>query len=1509
MKKIITIAILALMLMGLFTYANAANLTWIFETDGHGYWATTTSNTGGLIYCMEMGKSVWDPSLLPGLYEGMKTEPYCGKCDPGKPAVSTMGRDVAYTVEYEDQTTIDYTKHQDLAYALAMANEYYSSSDAQEIIQKILWQTDMNISGIYSSDEIDRHTATTTPYVTYTDTQYLYEEAVAYRKFYEEVQAKGGFITKDVTDKDAVTTSVDQKDDTYVIGPYKIDYSKGIFKAPNGRVVYFGWIDKMELVDQDGNTLQIVELLDINGDSISDRPDYAYPDSEEEFYVKFQYDGSGKANKVKLEVDFRYIDECYAEMAKLTGTWYQWKWEKEPLSGPHHHDCKKYCNWIDDCDCDDYHDGSDICLCRNCDCGYWKHNYFDSYRYVLEKSSFKIPQTLLEVAAWADKKEGTDHLTVGEWTDITMSLGGTVFFDNHAGKAGNVNGKYYPSQDGDYGLKDIEVTLYEEDGTLAVLAPFDANVHEAEDRPRTNPTLTNSDGYYEFNGMDAQKKYYVVFRFNGQEYENTACNIDKNAYNTDEWKVTSKASITTTDRDVYNGRFEHIYSSPNNYNGVQTGITGFSMNANRTFTPAQTKDAREELYNRIRAEMEGQEKYPDAQALRSIYSTMANRYGQDLIQYIVDTEIKARTGDDSTKQVFPMTDKFNININDKWLGDNQYEAIYDGQYYINLGVMEREKADMNLRKDLYEARVEINNKVYTYRYNKRDDENLEIELRGTDINPYDSTQNWYERDIRESDIQYIDYINKGPERLRVFLTYRIRVYNSSNGDITTYVDSIYDYYDSDYTYVDSFTNPNNKDGKINWTQQGDAGNSLKKMVTDGYSVGLRTGAYTDVYVEYEVNTDALQRLLTAKEMIKENYAEIGSYSTYYTYARTYANGKQINGAGYKAGLVDIDSRPGNFDPTSSEVQSFVEYSYTDSFRNQSGAAKTEQSIKVFEDDADKAPGIKLILYEDTRDLNGSVWEDANLEDKLKNENIRVGDGINNENQMINNMKVELVDLDRGNVCDIYNPTTKRFETAVTYTNASGYYEFNGYIPGNYTVRYTYGEGETLTTTANAGKVYNGQDYKSTLYDEGAHVAWNGNNPNYWYTAANDDKSDAQDDLGLRNELNQKTASMTNHVANVLNYKTESGQDAKGWLGEFQEKSEMKAYTNTLVLEVEYAKQYSEYTTDVKDYELKNIDFGITERPRAELTLTKDIENIRVITTSGATIFDANEETANLAWIKPVVNPAGNDVIGRVQATIEENVTYGSTIKILYRFTVENTGERDYINSDGSMNKKFYNTGMPDGEVVRTNIDTILDYVENNLNFGKSLEEEKTYNNNWQVITKDELQKGNNDSLVDDTIDISSYRTFIVNTNNAPLTAKLAPANKRGEKGETATDTLLLTKVMQSMDDTNGDDLTYDNGTEIVKTSNGAGRRSYNVKDKSNYRKDEVADCVVSIPGNFNPITLAALEEPDADVAETVIVLPPFGEDKSIFYIVGGVAIIAILGIGIYIIKKKVLDAK
>lgn len=219
-KRISKIVIAIIVFVGMIFLGSSAH-AFIFRPDGYGYFATSTIDENKT-FCMNIGGHLKDNTLLPGLYQGKTTSNGCSYSPPTKPEVSTKGGDVAYTSEYTNMTPLMHTSFQDTAYALAFSRNYYTQ-DAQEQVNKIIWQTDLNIPRIWAPDEIDRQEK-----MTFVDSASLYEEAKAYREFYEEKEEAGGFITSDETDYDALQVSVNQSSDTYIIGKFNIDYSKGI---------------------------------------------------------------------------------------------------------------------------------------------------------------------------------------------------------------------------------------------------------------------------------------------------------------------------------------------------------------------------------------------------------------------------------------------------------------------------------------------------------------------------------------------------------------------------------------------------------------------------------------------------------------------------------------------------------------------------------------------------------------------------------------------------------------------------------------------------------------------------------------------------------------------------------------------------------------------------------------------------------------------------------------------------------------------------------------------------------------------------------------------------------------------------------------------------------------------------------------------------------------------------------------------------------------------------------
>lgn len=767
---------------------------------------------------------------------------------------------------------------------------------------------------------------------------------------------------------------------------------------------------------------------------------------------------------------------------------------------------------------------------------------------------------------------------------------------------------------------------------------------------------------------------------------------------------------------------------------------------------------------------------------------------------------------------------------------------------INFGIKDREQFDMNLRKDLVKVDLHINGKSHTYNY-PGGEQDLEVDIRGTDIPDYN-------RAIRSSDLQYkaAAQYDQDPDKLQVIVTYKIQLRNQSVGKITGYVTDLADYYDTSYEYIRSY-DENEKD--ITWEQQSDISGSGKTYHT------MNTTALADqgiddkkwIFVEYKVTNDALRALLEEGSSTKENFAQISGYRNTYREERKDLNGQVITNAGENAGLIDVDSTPANLNPTDSRVQEFVAYSKTEEYQALGGEEKTKQSMAIFEDDADAAPGLKLIVDDaNKRRLTGTVFEDAALAEKLKNDNERIGDGAYEDgDNLVNQVKVQLI-------C-----TNGDVEVKEARTNDQGAYEFTDYIPGDYTVKFTYGDYESLIAVQPNSEMYTGQDYKSTIYQESNY------SDTYWYNNNIDTKiNDAKDDQTRREEVNKYSEDLKYTNATVLN---STAQTDEATLRTLADKTNMNANTAQMSMEIEYVGQEN------TEYSVRNIDFGIIERPRSDIYVEKTVSNLKLSTAGdGQTIFNSNQSVSNLTW-----KPNTRENRGLIQATVDENLLHGATLELTFSIKVVNTGETDYDD------ETYYNTGVITdvNKIVTLDPAVVADYVSNNLSFDISK------NSGWQEITDKTVLTSGDDPYIKavDENAFNGLQKVIVSTSDNPIVQSdpLVPEkakDKAGKQSETQSATVFLTKVIAS-DGSTTDDTEYENTAEVIESITTNGRRTYN------------AD-VVSIPGNYN------LGEPDTAQSERIAIVPPFGAADAVKYILIGIAIIGVLGVGIFLIKRKVL---
>ena len=450
---------------------------------------------------------------------------------------------------------------------------------------------------------------------------------------------------------------------------------------------------------------------------------------------------------------------------------------------------------------------------------------------------------------------------------------------------------------------------------------------------------------------------------------------------------------------------------------------------------------------------------------------------------------------------------------------------------LNLGIYVRTKADLSLINDVLETNIEVNGKKQTYKYNSI--QTAEAKVREDDLT--------YSQNVYKADVE------KGKDSFRFFVTYRIKVINESN--VATSLKEIVDYYDEKYEFNNVLVQTS-KGEKINAEKHDET--TYKRIINDDKINNInKQSGYKALYIDLidnkeignseEVWIDITYELKDAAKVLAEELAKEEK-----TKARNYA---EIKGFRTNEGVLEIDSTPGTYDIKNYE--------------------------KTSEDDNGKTP---VFMYKEAteRSLSGNVWEAISSE-------IKQGADLYDNDKILTYVKENGIKGIKVELVELCQDGSQRIENTAE-TDENGAYEFKGYIPGDYIVRFTYGTDKNVqgkTTYDYNGKTYNavinGQNYQSTKANP------NINNTKYWYDDNKETKySDAYDDAKMRvDQLNSFTEFGFDDAKKLLDQDFENYQN-----------TEMIAYTGKLELEVEYATEETQYDPNkTPEYNVINIEGG------------------------------------------------------------------------------------------------------------------------------------------------------------------------------------------------------------------------------------------------------------------------------------------------------------------------------
>lgn len=746
----------------------------------------------------------------------------------------------------------------------------------------------------------------------------------------------------------------------------------------------------------------------------------------------------------------------------------------------------------------------------------------------------------------------------------------------------------------------------------------------------------------------------------------------------------------------------------------------------------------------------------------------------------------------------------NTSLANYYLNRN-WEATQAEITNINLGLYERPQIDLALGQDLEEITVKSNGKEHIYTYGKR------TYSTKSDGSEYKKIKQTYIRELYKADAEYGE---KNEEQFEILLTYKISLLNQSGNDYTVKVNNLLNYYNNEYEIVEIGENWNKDNNTISnpieRSPNVEKDNGYKKIIIN-INTTMGPDGSKDFYIQYKINAANTLSLLNSGNIDLYPVAEINSYTT------TYSNG----GVESPVAAVDVDSVPGNAKPG---------------------------NISSYEDDTEAAPIVQLKETDSVRTLNGTVFLDWTT-GELKTGGIRKADGIYDERIDIplKGIEVELFDVQKNDIGYIYSKE-EGLHQAKTTTDEQGNYEFAGLVAGEYEVRFIWGDSK-----------YKVQYYKGTIYDSNRDTT-----DEYWYKNDNTRRTDAMDNYNLRKEIDKQAANINDRSLEV---KINEAYDKKNndiitKMTSITPKMKFGIeFNDTEGIDISSDGAQSQFITTA--YKIENIDFGIVERARQQMDISKRVKYFKITLSNGQVLAEANIDAngkvngeLNYVTYQPSSINNGIKSNGFIKAEVDKEIIENANLLIKYEIVVTNNSEKDYYTQD------YYVYGtIPEREdkVITLKPSTIIEYSDSEMILNN--------NNSWNLTNTTEIRNLNAHYATDS--EFLKGRTLYANTGMGAF-----------KPTESQTIEIEASKLLTSTDD-----YTFDNDVEIATI------------DKPNV--DDQRGSVAKFSINGVPVAV--------DAAEKAIIIPPTGDNESYTQIVIiSVISLAILSTGIVLIKKFVI---
>lgn len=824
----------------------------------------------------------------------------------------------------------------------------------------------------------------------------------------------------------------------------------------------------------------------------------------------------------------------------------------------------------------------------------------------------------------------------------------------------------------------------------------------------------------------------------------------------------------------------------------------------------------------------------------------------------ITARTETNTSEDASCKFFGQNKTMEMILSDK-------EQYIDTIENINLGVKERAQPDLALTKDIYSAKVTVNGYEHTYMYNQKfvdkdqneDEFNVDVKF-GEKFGNKSFTRAIYPSDVKETQ----------DEDFSVKVVYKITLKNRS-GVLYSKINSLVDYFDARYTIEENgaigtgYENGKIKDEiryKLDRSYQ-DA--EYRKLIINCDTKINPNESNKNIYVEYTLTRNGVKDILFDKNGNQktnieglENIVEINSYSTYSDkdFTKSYAG-------------IDSNSNPGSTVPGNKDT---------------------------YEDDTDYAPGL-ILEVANPREIKGTVFEDNAVDPTEGGTNReRLGNGkFDDGEKTISGVQVglykeadfeEIKDED-GKIIDMQLESEAKPVGTTTYggdnkdsTGKDGTFTIKDFAPGEYRIVYFWGDGK-----------YTIEDYKSTIWTSDNKNEKDGN-PNTWYRVNTHIRySDAKDNYATRLKIDSEDTSI-DKMDSMTNI------------------DKMDSKTNSMTFGVElkddiYNRKTETSGIDKVTFSIENIDFGVIERPRQSIDVTKRAKSMKMTLANGQVIADAKivekdgklqleQQVKGVIYTEP--SDKNNPKNGQIKAEIDNELIQGSKVEIEYEIKVQNNSEIDYDS------EKYYCYGEKDVEIVKIKASGVYDYLDNTMIANDENTEWETIKDYNEKVSKPTVieeylhkyQSSSTDASGNTEIRIG-YEKFeeqyseaignwrienIITARKKRLADKtiLHNANLEGEiaPGEFNMASLTASKIL-----TNTDEIELNNDVEITEVTRTAKTgRKVTPKYTSLY-----------------------------DRGETVTITTPTGENKNYILItIVAISFFVILGTGIVFIKKKIL---